>query len=192
VTEDHSSSRSQPVSTPESADFQWYWAAGEQPETYTGGPEKSRDAAMSAALREFEAGEVFTLISATKGSFWSAIPSAAEILDLAAEKASDDDMFGEDGFDDYVGGAAAVKAAEADLNAVLKAWFDRHQAIFPTPWTFGETSNEELITRPPYTAEEQAEIDAWNAQFAPADGDEVVQLGNSGMTSNPPLGKAPS
>jgi hypothetical protein len=175
--------------------FQWYWAAGEQPENYTGGPEVSREAAMRAALREFEPGDVFTLISATKGTFWNAIPGAAEIMDLAAEKASDDGMFGDDGFDGYVGGRAAEKAAEDDLDEVLKAWFERHRAIFPTPWTFDDTRGEELVTRPPYTEVEQAEVNAIAAEIA-ADQARYdlararAAIARHGVTIEPTLGAA--
>lgn len=74
------------------------------------------------------------------------VPSAERIIEWMTECADDDGAFGEDDYCELVGSAEAVSAAEGDLRAALKGWFERHGAIFPTPWAFLKTRNGEWIT----------------------------------------------
>jgi hypothetical protein len=119
----------------------WQWYYGQSDEAYTGGPCADRQEAVESGEHEFD-GEPFFIIEAAKGSMMKFLPSAERIIDDTLERADDDDAFG----DNYAERARDATAAEADLDALLKGWFERHKAIWPTPWAFAATRNSEEIT----------------------------------------------
>jgi len=121
--------------------FFWYAGAGAQPENYALGPFNTRDDAIADG-RDYYDGQAFTVIEACKGEF--SPPSADALMGEWLERWGDDDMGRED-YPEFKGPKAAIDAAEADLDQLLSAWFERHRAIMPEPWCFGESRNEELI-----------------------------------------------
>lgn len=121
----------------------WKWYASRDEENYTVGHEDSREAVIAAGRVDFD-GDAFHILEARKGTMRQWLPSGSDITDQMFERASDDGAFGED-YGEPLGSLEAQKAADDDLDAVLAAWFERHAAIFPTPWAFAESRNAEQI-----------------------------------------------
>lgn len=126
--------------TPE-GEFFWWAGRGAQPEDYTAGPFGTREEAIQVGRVDFD-GEGFTVIEARKGKF--SPPSADDLMGEWSERWGDDDIGRED-YPEFAGPAEAIKAAEADLDALLANWFERHRKIMPEPWCFAETRNEEFF-----------------------------------------------
>jgi hypothetical protein len=121
--------------------YKWYVGNGAQPENYSEGPFDTREIAIEVGREEFtEFG--FTILEAFKGAF--SPPSAADLMEEMLDRWSDDDMGRED-CAEFEGGKDAIKAAEADLDALLNGWFQRHAAIMPKPWCFYASRNEEYF-----------------------------------------------
>lgn len=118
----------------------WQWYAGHDGETYSLGPEPTRDAILSVGRDDY-GGDAFYIVEATKGTMQEYLPSATDVIEMMQERADNDGAFG----DDYCEITGSVKAAEADLDQLLRDWYARHAAIFPTPWKFASSRNEEII-----------------------------------------------
>jgi hypothetical protein len=121
--------------------WKWYAGYGIEPENFSVGPEDTRDAIIAAARIEF-CGETFTIIEAWRGVF--SPPSADDLMGEMTERWGDDDMGRED-YPEFSGPLEAIKAAERDLDDLLRAWFERHRAIMPTPWCFADSRNTETF-----------------------------------------------
>ena len=126
------------------SEFKWYFGSGEEPEHYTLAGTATREETIAEGTAYYD-GETFSIIEGAKGTMKSFVPCVDRIIDMMIESADDDGAFGEDGFDDMRGTPEAIKAAEHDLEAVMREWFDRHAAIFPEPWSFARTRSEEVI-----------------------------------------------
>jgi hypothetical protein len=126
-------------------DTAWSWYASRDEESYLVGPEDTREAAIQAATEDFD-GEPFHVVEACKGSMAAFLPSGERLIEWMTECADDNGAFGEDDYCELIGTPEAITAAEEDAAATLKAWFDRHAALFPTPWAFAATRNGEWIT----------------------------------------------
>lgn len=121
--------------------FKWYVGNGGDPENYSEGPFNTREDAIAVGREEFP-DHGFTILEACKGAFGP--PSAESLMLEMCERWADDDMGREDCVE-FEGSAAAIKAAEADLDAILSAWFARHAAIIPSPWCFQSSRNAEYF-----------------------------------------------
>lgn len=128
-----------------SSDKGWSWWASRNEEQYLVGPCDSRDEAIKSATEDFD-GEPFHVIEARRGSMAAFLPTGESLIELMTESADDNGAFGEDDYCELIGSAEAIAAAQADAKAVLAEWFNRHVAIFPTPWAFAATRNGEWVT----------------------------------------------
>jgi hypothetical protein len=117
-----------------------WWAGTTSEYMNIGGPFATREEAIKAG-RDEQCGEPFCVIQARLHK-WGA-PDASAVIDQWVEQS--DEYFFEDGFDGFVGGSHAEKAAEEDLQAVLNAWFERHKYICPAPNALAWSGNEEII-----------------------------------------------
>ena len=126
------------------SEFKWYFGSGEEPEHYMLAGTSTREETIAEGKAYYD-GDTFSIIEAVSGTMKSFVPCADRIIDMMIESADDDGAFGEDGFDDMRGTPETIKAAEADLESVMREWFDRHAAIFPEPWSFARTRSEEVI-----------------------------------------------
>jgi hypothetical protein len=121
--------------------YRWYHGAGSTPDAYTGGDFATREEAVADGQAYYE-GDVFSIVEAQKGAF--SVPTASDLMAYWLECWDDDDMGGEDACE-WRGKPDQVKAAEADLQALLDGWVERHGAIIPEPWCFNDTRNEETF-----------------------------------------------
>ena len=74
-------------------------------------------------------------------------PSGNCLMGEMIEHWGDDGIGSEDYPPEFGGPLEAIEAAEKDLDDLLKAWFERHRAIMPTPWCFADSRNTETFTR---------------------------------------------
>lgn len=136
--------------------YRWYYSAGSDIEYCHLLTAATRDEAVEEAKTAggFGPGDTFTIVEARKSKIQ---PLAAElIIEQTLERAADEGLFGEDG--DYSDGPGVE--AEAELDALLRAWADRHSSEFPQVWLFGDQRGEETITLPGEPAKEEAEAGA--------------------------------
>lgn len=134
----------------------WYYSRGSDPESCYGEFD-SRDEAIGEARGMYGEDEEFCIVEARKKHRRELIVDADAVMELILD--SNEDQWGEDGFDDYVGPEGGVTKAGEDLNEVLKAWMERHYHIYPRPWVFAETRNLEVFNTP--ATEVKMDIDAF-------------------------------
>jgi hypothetical protein len=122
----------------------WGWWASTDEETFTVGPEATRDNILDVARDSYD-GEGFFIVEAIQGSADNLIPSAERIVCDALENAADNGVFGEDGDYDLRGRPEVCDAALAELDAALKVWVAKWGHLFPKPWAFAKTRNAEWV-----------------------------------------------
>lgn len=110
-----------------------------------GGPVATREKAIEIG-RDYMAGDPFYITRAQLHA-WSA-PDAATVMDDWVN--GTDEFWYEDGFPGFEGPnqREREKAAEADLQEVLNAWFERHKDMCPRPTAFAWCAGGEWIDRP--------------------------------------------
>lgn len=143
--------------------WEWYAGPGCEPENYQL-VEGSRDDVIAAARIDFDDG--FTICEARKGTLKRSLPSAERIIEGMIESADDDGLFGEDSAGDHW---RDTGNAEAELDALLKAWFDRNARQFPRPWQFAASRNEEYFAPEPVAADEAEACPVCAKPFTPDD-----------------------
>ena len=143
--------------------WEWYAGPGCEPENY-GLVEGTRDDAIAAARIDFDDG--FTICEARKGTMKRCLPSAERIIEGMIESADDDGLFGDDSAGDHW---RDTGKAEAELDALLKVWFDRNARQFPRPWQFAEARNEEYFPPEPAAATEPEACPICDRPFAADD-----------------------
>ncbi len=119
--------------------WEWYWSLDE--ENYKG-PEATRENAIEMG-REDADGAPFFIMEACKGNLTG--PSADTIIGNWIENELDNGTWGDDGDGDMLGTPEEQKAATAELDALLDAWWAKHANLFPGPWVFNGTRNAEMI-----------------------------------------------
>lgn len=112
------------------------WWAGRFNDYFTEGPFETRDEAFEAARDAFEDDFYITQAETCSIHF-----SASRLID--DQYVENDDLFDcEHGEPDRLGGSAA---ADAELQALLDAWLEKHEATFATPNIFAWARNEEYF-----------------------------------------------
>ncbi|ADK99415.1 hypothetical protein [Brevundimonas subvibrioides] len=122
----------------------WQWWASLDEETYTVGPEDTREAVIEAGLVDFD-GRSFHIVEAIKGDPAQMLPNAETFVSRALEDAADEGEFGKDGDYDLAGKPEVHQAAFADLDAAIATWVVKWGHLLPTPWKFRSTRNPEVI-----------------------------------------------
>lgn len=129
------------------------WWAGDNEEFYRVGPCVSRDAAIAEA-RSYFGEDCWLHILEAELARW-APPSGSQVIDMMIDNS--DELFFEDGFDGMAGTDDEVARAEAELDALLAGWLERHRSIFPTPSAFGWMGAREQIEPEPEPEHESAD-----------------------------------
>lgn len=148
--------------------FEW-WVGGNDEFLNIAGPLASREEAIAAGEHD-RPGEPFYICRAGLHE-WRA-PDAASVMDQWVE--GHDELWFEDGFGGFDGPNASEreKAAEADLQEVLNAWFVRHKAMLPTATAFAWHTDGEwfnLAESPPAASSGSPLPEAQRATVADAD-----------------------
>jgi hypothetical protein len=118
----------------------WAWWAGLGCEYFTAGPFVSRADAVEVGAGEFD-GDGFHILEAAQHQ----VRFSAERL-IESQYFEDDDFFsGEHSDPDRIGGADVIKAADAELQALLDWWAARWRHTFVQPEMFAVQRNAEWI-----------------------------------------------
>lgn len=128
----------------ETGGWAWWWSHDGDAEDCHG-PCASREEAIAEGSADDPDREFVTVLEARKGTLANRLPQAATIIEDMLERAHDEGDFGEDPSDRALDMKGCTKAAEAELDGFLRDWFTRHAALFPEPWVFAQTRNQETV-----------------------------------------------
>lgn len=109
--------------------FKWY--AGDNEEVYRYGPHDTREAALDDAFGNNNAGATIYVIEAVSQQLHL---SARHTIECMLDNS--DELYGDEGNPGREGTAAAIRAAEAELQILLDDWLDRHRGTFTEPTMF--------------------------------------------------------
>lgn len=125
--------------------FFWYWASGQEPESYAG-ETSSREAVIAAAIAEGAQEDGFTIIEANFKTLATNVFSAENVIEQYEEL--NYECWGEDGSMIHT-----TKEQDAELegmlNQALLTWMDKHE-MHGYPFAFHTTRNKEYF--PPLEA----------------------------------------
>ena len=121
---------------------EWFWWAGDNDEFFSCGPYKTREGAIADGQATF-CGEGFHIVEARHAEY--CMPAAEDVIGMMLEHS---EVMYEDE-PDVVGSKEVVKAAEAELDALLAGWLKKHVGIFSKPTLFDGTRNREFIPAQP-------------------------------------------
>lgn len=121
--------------------FKWY--AGDNEEVYHYGPHDTREAALDDAFGNSEPGDTIHVIEAVSHQLQiSARRTIETMLDDSEE------LYGEGDTPERVGSTEAIRAADAELQALLDDWLDRHRATFNEPTQFAASRSRGTVIVP--------------------------------------------
>lgn len=131
-----------------------WWVGGNDEYLNIGGPFATRDEAIAEGEHD-RPGEPFYICRAGLHC-WSP-PDADTVIDNWVE--AHDELWFDDGFPGFTGPDVAdrEKAAEADLQEVLNAWFERHKALLPDATAFAWHTGGEWLNQPAPVEQEQTD-----------------------------------
>lgn len=117
----------------------WGWWAGPDQEIFRyGGPFATREEAIECGRENADPGEGFFIVEA-----------AQHQIRLSARRLIEDQYFDNDDFFDCENAEpdrmADHKGADAELQALLDAWVEKHRATFISPNMFAASRNEAWI-----------------------------------------------